>query len=199
MGKKNSGEKKGNGKTVAIFLLLVVVGGFIAGYVNRELPIVGPTVTWIMGKASSGLDKTGEYEISIENLTINHEEFKKGESVELRVIVIQLNSEGDEILEWDSDDFGEVDREAGKDSMTADWKHTPIKKILWRDGDQFIVTILDGGEDLCVWKTDPKAKEFPLNSEHMFDRVRGQKMRMGGVNSITFSAKRVGDLPTPKK
>lgn len=153
---------------------------------------------WVVGQASSGLDKTGEYEVSIEELTINHEEFEKGESVNLRVIITQFNAKGDEVMEWDSEDLGDVKREASKDNMTADWKRTPIQKVFWRTGDKFEVKVLDGGEELCVWMTDPKAKEFELDGQHTFDRVRGQKIRMGGPNAITFKARRVGDLP-PKK
>ena len=197
MGKDGGGDK-GNGKNVALVVLFILVGGGIAGFVKPDLPIVGPAVSWVVGQASSGLNKTGEYEVSIENLTINHEEFKKGTNVELRVIVRQINAEGDEVMEWDSDEYGEQDREAGKDKMIADWKYTPMK-VFWRHGDKFEVTVLDGREDLCVWTTDPQAKEFKLNGSHKFERVRGQRIREGGVNAITFKAKRVGDLPPPKK
>ncbi|MDC1142579.1 hypothetical protein OAU50_05775, partial [Planctomycetota bacterium] len=176
----------------------VVVGGLIAGYINRDLPIVGPAVTWLVGTASSGLDKTGEYEVVIDNLVLNPGEFEKGENVDLRVIVTQFNAAGKEVMEWDSEDYGDVDREAGKDSMTADWKHTPIKQIMWREGDKFVVKIQDGGEELCHWMTNPKAKEFALGGKHKFDLVRGKPERRGVPNEITFSAKRVGDLPPAK-
>ena len=202
MARKDDREKsKGFGAAKLLLGLVVVFVAFCAaGYFFPDLPWSG-TVRGFFESAAKGVDKSGVYQVSISGLTVDHQEFKQGEKLDLQVFVKTVDADGNEIDVWDSTEFGERIAKVGKTSLTASWSDRPFD-VQWKPGTVFVVEVWDfvGRNKLIArFTSDASKKEFPLRSGSLTLRVvKGDKEvneRRGGTNQITFESKFLRDLP----
>lgn len=196
--------KKGGSKAGALLLvgLLAVIGAGAVGWFYPDTPVVGSLVHSFFEKGAKGVDKSGVYKVTIAKLVLDPQEFKKGESVDLQVVVKTVNAEGKEETVWDSEKLGDNLREVGEQPLAVNWLETPFE-IEWKNGDQVIVEVWDRkglSDTRKAWfKSVAGGKEFPLSeTQTLILLTNGDeplKPRVGGTNQITFEATRTGDLP----
>ncbi|MBE7490709.1 MAG: hypothetical protein HS108_02940 [Planctomycetes bacterium] len=192
--KKKGGSK---GLTLLGLLLLVVLAAGVAGFLNPELPVVGPLVRTFFKVGAEKLDKSGVYTVKVTSVVLSPEEFSEGENLDIQVTVESVNADGKTRLLWESKQFGARKAKVGKDPLTANWLDRPFD-MEWRAGDKLVVKVWDraglGSTELCVWEIS-SGEAFPLKGAHTFEKVKGKTPRPGGTNQIVFEASRKGDLP----
>ena len=201
MGKKDKKKGGSKGATLLLVVLLLGVGVIAAGYFKPDLPVIGPLVSGFFEKGAAGLNKDGVYTVKIEKLVLDPQEFDKGETVDVQVIIKHTNKEGKTVTAWDSSDLGENLREVGEDPLSITFSETPFE-ITWQSGDQITVEIWDykglSNTRLAWYKTSATDKEFGLNSTQKLTLLDGdtpKNPRVGGTNQIVFAASHKGPIP----
>lgn len=192
--KKKGGSK---GLTILGLLLLVVLVAGIAGFMNPDLPVVGPLVRKFFTVGAEKLDKSGVYTVKVTSVVLSPEEFSEGENLDIQVTVEHVDAEGKSKTLWESKQYGARKAKVGKDPLTATWTDRPFE-MEWRAGDKLLVKVWDraglGSTEVCVWEV-AGSDSFPLKGAHTFEKVKGKTPRPGGTNQIVFEAERKGDLP----
>src|SRR5690606_36193178 len=136
------GKKKGRGGKVLLVTLLAVIGLGVAGYMKPDLPLVGPLVTKFFKSGAEGVDKSGLYQVRVQQAAVSPEEFSEGENVDLQVSIERLDADGDATRIWQSWQYGARRAKVGKDSITATWSDRPVE-IAWQPGERFVVKLWD--------------------------------------------------------
>jgi hypothetical protein len=193
--------KKSKAGPILLLLLLLVVGVVVAGYLKPDLPVIGPLVSGFFEKGAAGMSKDGVYTVTITKIVLDPQEFKKGETVDIQVLVKHTNKDGKEATIWDSSKHGDNLREVGENELAVNFNETPFE-ITWRSGDQITVEVWDrkGMSDTrhAWYKTGASDKEFGLNSTRtltLLDGDSARNPRVGGTNQVVFDAKHKGDIP----
>lgn len=186
-------------KNLLVLLVLLVVAAAISGYFVPSLPWA-PMVQNLFRQGAENMDRSGVYEVAVDNVTLSPHEFKEGENLDIQVIIYRVDAEGNETRIWRSEDFGARRAVVGKTDLTASWSDRPFE-MNWTAGESLRVRIFDlapllGRDELCVWDI-PGGPAFPFSGKHTFEQVKGKNVRAGASNHIVFRSKRVGDLPSP--
>ncbi len=209
------------GKRLRTLVLLALTGGVgMSGYANRDHPIMQQMLGYVRemvskepaapGEPRSGkavLDsvverigpfhKPGEFEVTIEKITLDDKEFHAGHAIDLEVRVIKYDSQGGKgVVVWDGKNEAGRSLVAGRGPVTTDWADRPFK-VHWKAGDGFDVEIWDRKgfrpSKKFVLETE-EDHEFPLRTKtHILASMNDDKaVRDRSVNTITLKARRVG-------
>ena len=196
-------KKSSKAPMILLVLLLGVVGVGVAGYLNPDLPVIGPLVGKFFQSAAAGVDKSGEYEVKITKVVLDPQEFKPGENIDIQVVIKLAGADGKTREVWDSSSKGAQIREVGKDELAANWVETPFK-CMWQVGDTVTIEVWDrkGISDTLVaqWVSGPDDKTFPLKGTRTLSPVKDGKpvnARKEGVSQIVMEAAHQGPYVEP--
>ncbi len=217
-------EKKIVKRLKALIVLIVTSGMGLGGYASRDHPVMQKLLATIGVKISERpaspedesfqdaekrvlgaivnqfdpFHKPGEFEVSIDKISLDDREFHSGREVDLEVRVVKYDAEGGRgAVVFDAKDNGRA-KVAGKGPISVAWPDRPFK-VEWKAGDEFDVEIWDRKgfkpTKKFVLETEDDGS-FPLRSkEHTLGTdADGKTVRDPSANKIVLTAKR---LSTP--
>jgi hypothetical protein len=202
MGDPKKGKKGSKVGGLVLVLLLAAVGVGAVGWYFPDTPVIGDLVHGFFSAGAKGVDKSGVYTVKIASVSVDKDEFKEGEKVDLQVLIKRVDPEGKEETLWDSRTFGERLATVGKDPLSANWSDRPFE-IAWQQGEQIVLEVWDrrGLSDTRIaWlKSAPGSKEFPLKGTQSLTLLKDGDTpiaeRRGATNQIVFETSRKGDIP----
>ena len=210
-------------KRAKMLILLALTGGVgVGGYANRDHPILQKVFCYVRELAAkqpsapgeSGSAETilesiverlapfrnpGEYEVTIEKLTLDDKEFHAGRSIDLEVRVVKYDAQGGKgVVVWDGKNSGGRALVAGRGPIVADWADRPFK-VDWKTGDVYDIEIWDRKGFRPTKKFVLETEEddgFPLRTQtHILESMSDTKTAHDRVDStIVLKALRVAPV-----
>jgi hypothetical protein len=205
-----------------MFLVVVIAGLGVGGYIYRDTPLVRQLLgdaekkiglTGLDGKslkddAKAVLAKVvgefegskdsgpGRYEVMIAKVSLDDIEFRAGKTVDLQAVVIRHDSRGKSTTVWESKHAGERLGVAGRGPITADWSDQPFA-VDWQPGDEYSVELWDHKglrpTKRFTLELDDDG-DFPLRSKtHKLDTLAdGRPVHDALANTVVIHSRRIG-------
>jgi hypothetical protein len=217
------GLKKLEKRAKAMILLALTGGVGLGGYANRDHPLVQKILGIIRqevskrppapGEPGTGkailealieqvdpFRKPGAYEVTIEKIRLDGQEFHAGRAVDLEVRVVKYTAEGGKgKVVWEGKAPAGRNEVAGRGPITVAFADKPFK-VEWNEGDEFDVEIWDRKgfrpTKWFVFETEDDGA-FPLRTKtHTLPTLAdGKAVRNPGANTIALKARRVAEPP----
>jgi hypothetical protein len=207
-----------------MFLLVLIAGLGVGGYIYRDTPLVRQ----LLGDAEKKIGLTslnseslkdeakavlakvvgefegendsgpGRYEVAIAKVSLADIEFRAGKTVDLQAVVIRHDPRGKTTTLWESKHAGERLGVAGRGPITADWSDRPFE-VDWKPGDEYSVELWDHKglrpTRRFTLELDDDG-DFPLRSKtHKLDTLAdGRPVHDASANTVIIRSRRIGSL-----
>ena len=220
------GIKKLERRAKALILLALTGGLGLGGYSNRDHPMMrkilgivreaiskAPAAPGESGEGKSILNslietidpfhKPGNFEVTIEKISLDGQEFRAGRAVDLEVRVVKYSAEGGKgKVVWEGKAPGGKPEVAGRGPIVVGWADVPFK-VEWNEGDEFDVEVWDRkGFRPTKWfafETEDDGS-FPLRTKtHTLPTLAdGKAVRDPAANTIALKARRIAESASPR-